>query len=462
MGMQIVDAIIKNIKIVTPTGIYKAGIAIDDGKIVSISKDTLLPKASSIINPGDCFALPGVIDTHVHLFLPGFVRETFETGTMAAAVGGVTTVLEMPTGGKHATTTVEGFRWKKEIGERESIVDFGLYGGEITKKNETLEIANLVKEGVVGFKITLGGYIPSERYGPVENDGVVMEAFQRIAKTSSIASLHAESQQLFIYFRDKLIAKGRKDPEAHSEARPNIVEAEAISRAILMAREVGNRVHIAHMSTREGVELVKKAKQMGQRLTAEVCPHHLLLTKKDYQKFGRSVIVNPPLRSNADVEALWMALADGTLDALATDHSALSKEDKVSSRKSIWDTPPGIPGLETSVSLLLSEGINKKRVTLEKFVSFTSENPAKIFGLYPRKGTIQVGSDADITIIDLKKESIIKADQLKCVGDFTPFENWKVKGKPVMTLVRGKVVAQDGEVIAKPGHGHFIHSRVDT
>jgi dihydroorotase (multifunctional complex type) len=240
------------------------------------------------------------------------------------------------------------------------------------------------------------------------------------------------------------------------------VEAEAISRIILFAREVGNRVHIAHMSTREGVDLVKKAKLAGQAVTAEVCPHHLLLNKNDYQKFGPKVVLNPPLRSKSDNEALWRALADGTVDTLATDHAAVSMKEKEVGLRNIWDTPPGIPGLETSASLLLSEGVNKKRITLERFVSFTSENPAKIFGIYPRKGALSVGSDADITVIDLKKEHTIKADQLKCVGDFTPFENWKLRGKPVLTIVRGKVVAREGEIIAKPGYGRFIHSNTNV
>jgi len=448
---MLVDTIIKNGKIATTRGVYKAGIAIDDGKIVAVAKEPNLPKANSILDISGNFVIPGPIDTHVHIYDPEFIKETFETGTQAAAVGGVTTVLEMPTVGEQATTTVAGFRWKKKIGEKEAVVDFGLYGGEIMEEKDTLEIADLVREGVVGFKVTFGG-------GPTaaKNDGIIIDSFQRIAKTGSLASVHAENQQLFFYFKDKVIAEGCKDPVAHSKSRPNIVEAEAILRAALLSRWAGNRVHIAHMSTKEGVELVREAKERGQRITAEVCPHHLLLTKKDYTKFGPYIAINPPVRSKEDVAALWVGLADGTVDALATDHCAFSKNEKDIGWSDIWKTPPGIPNLETGVTLILSEGVNKGRITLERFVGVTSENPARIFGLYPRKGAIEVGSDADLTVVDLKRKHTITADQLRSAGDFTPFDGWKVKGKPILTMVRGAIVAQEGEVVAKPGHGCFI------
>lgn len=448
-----VDTVITNGRIVTNGTLCRAGIAIDNGKIVAIATDLHLPGADSIIDINGKVALPGVIDPHVHINRK-WAGENFETGTRAAAVGGITTVLEMPTVNIHRnvlpTTTVEGLQWKKEIGEKQAIIDFGLYGGEIQRLEHTHAIEDLVEAGVVGFKITFGGSAESI------DDGVVMEAFRQIAKAGVVVSIHAENHMLLQYFKDKLVAEGRKDPIAHSESRPNLVETEAISRGILYAQEAGNMLHIAHMSTRQGVDLVKDAKLRGLKTTAETCPHYLLLTKDDYARYGPRIVVNPPIRSKHDLAALWRGLSDGTVDALATDHCVFSSESKDVGWNNIWETPSGVPGLETSVSLILSEGVNKGRISLERFVQLSSENPARIFGIYPRKGTIQLGSDADITVVDLKKEDVIRTDQMRCAGDFTPFEGWKVKGRPVMTIVRGTIVAQDGEIYGKPGYGQFV------
>lgn len=449
----IVDTAIINGRIVTNGVLCKAGIAIDEGKIVAIANDVNLPKADSTIDINGKMALPGVIDPHVHINRK-WAAETFETGTRAAAVGGITTVLDMPTVNNQrdvlSTTTVEGLQWKKELGEKHAIIDFGLYGGEIQKWENTQEIENLVRAGVVGFKITFGGS------GESIDDGVAMEAFRRIAKARIVVSIHAENQMLLQYFKNKLVSEGRKDPVAHSESRPNLVEAEAISRGILFTQEAGNMLHIAHMSTQQGVELVKNAKLKGLKTTAETCPHYLLLTKEDYARYGPRIVVNPPIRSKQDSLALWRGLAEGTVDALATDHCIFTAEKKDIGWKNIWETPAGVPGLETSVSLMVSEGVNKGRISLERYVQVSSENPAKIFGLYPRKGAIQLGSDADITVIDFKKEKVIRASQMIGASDFTPFEGWQVKGGPVMTIVRGTIVAQDGEAYGKPGYGQFI------
>ena len=341
------------------------------------------------------------------------------------------------------------------LSERDSITDFALYGGEIMKEEDTIEIADLVKAGVVGFKITLGGGDTT-----VKNDGIVMESFMKIAETGSLATIHAENDQLWQYYKRKLIAEGRKDALAHSESRPNVVEAEAVSRSILYSLEAGNRLHIAHMSTMEATALVRDMKFMGEEISGEVCPHHLLFNVNDYKKLGPYIVTNPPARSKEDNNALWTGLADGTIDMVVTDHCAFTKKEKEEGWKDIWTAPSGMAGLETVLSLMLSEGVHKGRISLSRFVQVTSENPAKIMGLYPRKGAMQIGSDADFAVLDMKRTYVIKADQLRCIGDFTPFEGRKVKGKPVMTIVRGEVVSEEGEVLGKPGYGDYIHSKI--
>lgn len=450
--MSVVDTVIVNAKVATSVGVLRAGLAIDKGKIVAVAKDVNLPRADVKIDVKGKIIMPGAIDAHTHVFIPDLLHETFKSGTKAAAVGGVTTIIEMPSLGEWLTTTVENLQRKRRVGEREALVDFALYGGEIQEEKDVLAIADLVNEGVVGFKITMGGETA------VRNDGIMFDALQRIAEAQSIATVHAENNQLLSYFKRKMISKGRTRFGAYSDSRPNIVEAEAISRAIIYSKEAGNKLHIAHMSTKEGVQLVKRAKDKGLKVTSETCPHYLLFTREDYAKYGPYIIVNPPVRSKEDVLSLWRALTDGTIDNIVTDHCAYYKKEKDIGWNDALDTPPGIPGLETMIPIMLSEGVNKERISLESLIRLTSENPAKIFGLYPRKGAIQVGSDADLIVVDLKKEDTISVERLQCIADFTPFDGWKVKGWPIMTLVRGTVVAREGEVIGKPGFGQFVPS----
>lgn len=449
--MKSVDLIIKDARIVTAKDIYTGGIAVDEGKIVSISKDPLLPSADSTIDAGGRAVLPGAIDAHVHVHIPGWLRETFETGTKAAAVGGVTTIIEMPSLDEFLTTTVENFEKKKFIGEKEALVDFALRAGEIQEEKDFLEITDLVRAGAAGFKITMGGGSTA-----IKNDGIMLESFKRIGEAKSVAVVHAENHQLYEFLRKKNLQKGENDPLAYSISRPNIVEAEAISRAILFAKFTGNRLHVAHITTKEGAELVRSAKDNRQFITAEVTPQALLLNKKDYEKYKHYIIMNPPVREKEDNLTLWNSLCDGTIDCIVTDHCAYTKEEKDVGLKNIWNTPPGIPGLETLITLLISEGINKNRIELQKLVQLCCENPAKIFGLYPRKGVIQVNSDADFMIIDLKKKDVIRADKFQCIGEFTPFEGWRIKGKPVLTIVRGQIISDNGNIVGEPGYGKFI------
>lgn len=231
--MQIVDLVIKNGKVATPVGLIKAGIAVDEGKIIAIAKDTNLPRSDLSIDMKGKIAIPGIIDSHVHICMPERLCETFETGTRAAAAGGVTTVIEMPSLGRWLTTTMENLQWKRKTGEEQALIDFALYGGEIQDERDLKEINDLAKEGVVGFKITMGGGTA------VKNDGILIEAMHRISESGSIMSVHAENNQLLDHFKRELISEGRRDLLAHADSRPNIVEAEAVSRAILYSEQMG-------------------------------------------------------------------------------------------------------------------------------------------------------------------------------------------------------------------------------
>jgi dihydroorotase (multifunctional complex type) len=447
--LVVVDLVVKRGRLATERGLLEAGVAIDDRKIVSISKTARLPKAAKVIDCRGKIVLPGVIDAHVHVFSPGWLGETFRSGTRAAALGGVTTLLDMPSEDPYASTSVQRFERKRALAQREAYVNFGLYGGEIEKLVHAKAIPSLARRGAVGFKIITGGP------GYVTED-VLLEAFQRIKSADSVAVVHAENQELIDYYASLAREKGRVDPVAFSEFRPSIVEEEAARRVTLYTSLCRNRLHFAHLTSEAGVKVAWTAKAAGVSVTAETCPHYLLLSEKDYRKYRHLMVVTPPIKKNTDLQALWKGLNDRTIDLVASDHCAYYRKDKDRGARSVWATPPGMPGLETMVPLLLSEGVNKSRITLRRLIQLISETPARIFGLYPLKGTIKQGSDADLTIVDMKLRHKINTDRFECAGDFSPFDGWKLKGAPVMTIVGGQVVAEDGQVVGSEGWGHFV------
>lgn len=447
--MAVVDLVVKGGRLATERGLLEAGVAIDDGKIVSISKTARLPNAAKTIDCRGKIVLPGVIDAHVHVFSPGWLRETFGSGTRAAALGGVTTLLDMPSEDPYASTSVQRFEKKCALAQKEAYVNFGLYGGEIEKLSHAKAIASLARRGAVGFKMITGGpgYVA---------ENVLLEALRRIKSADSVAVVHAENQELIDYYARLAHERGRADPAAFSEFRPSIVEEEAARRVTLYASLCRNRLHLAHLTSKAGVEVARMAKAASVSVTAETCPHYLLLSEEDYPKYRHLMVVTPPIKKNADLRALWMGLNDRTIDLIASDHCAYYRKDKERGARSVWATPPGMPGLETMVPLLLSEGVNRSRITLRRLVELVSEEPARIFGLYPRKGAIRRGSDADLTIVDMKLRHKIDSERFECAGDFSPFDGWKLRGAPVVTIVRGQVVAERGQVVGSEGWGRFV------
>jgi len=438
-----VDLVIKNGKIVTPQAIHEGDdIAVEKGEIVAIDRQGSFSEAKEVIDAAGKYILPGIIDVHVHFREPGYTyKEDFETGSMAAAAGGVTTVFDMPNN-KPFITTVEAYKQKLELIRSKAYVDYGLIAAVVGNSIE--EIPKLAEAGVNVFKIFMGATVGGV---PAPDDGGTLEAFRLVAETGLRIGVHAENNPIMDFFTTKLKKAGRIDPLAHVEARPNVAEAEAIQRAILFAAEAGCKLHIYHMSSKEGVQLVKEAKAKGIRVSAETGPHYLLLDCNYMKKVGSILKMNPPVRSRENGEALWRGLLEGTVEVIATDHSPHAEEEKI--KDNIWEAIPGFPGVETSVPLILTQ-VNEGKLSLNTYVKLASENPAKLFNIYPQKGTTQVGTDADFTIIDMEKEGIIDRKKLHSKPKITPFDGWKVKGLPVYTIVRGKVVMKDGEIVGKP------------
>lgn len=446
MGTTVVDTVIKNGKIVTPYQIFEAGIAIDNGKIVAIAKAPRLPKAEETIDAKGNFLLPGVIDAHSHIYDPDYTyREDFITGTTAAAAGGVTTIIDMPLR-KHVLTKL--IKEKIRVGEKKSLIDFSFHSGMIVKENME-EIPAVVKLGVRSFKIFTCAPFKVE-------DETLIQVMKTVAKYNGVLVVHAENDDIVSQRTNKLKEQGRKEPMAHIESRPAVAEHKAVNKVITFAKQVGVHIHIAHMTTRRGVELLERAKASGQKVTAETCPHYLIFTKNDIQKLGPYLKMTPPLRSKDNVLSLWHGLKLGIMDIVATDHAPGTRKEKEAGWRDIWEAPGGIPGVETLLPLMISEGVNKGLISFQDLCRMLCERPGKIFQLYPRKGVLQLGSDADIVIIDPKKETVISADMLHYKVGWTPYEGMKLKGYPTLTMVRGEVVASHGEIIGHPGYGAFI------
>lgn len=445
---MVFDLVLKNGKIVTTQSVYEGDdIAVKEGKIFAIDKRGSFPEAREIIDASGKYILPGIIDAHVHFREPGFTyKEDFETGTRAAAAGGVTTIFDMPNN-KPFITTVETFKEKLKLIKGKAYVDYGLVVAIVG--DSISEILGLALAGANVYKIFMGetvGGVPSP------DDGGILQAFRLVAETGLRVGVHAENNAIMDFFKRELQKAGRTDPLAHVEARPNIAEAETIQRAIMLAEEAGCKLHIYHMSSKEGVELVKEAKKRGIDVSAETGPHYLLLDCDYMKKVGSILKMNPPVRSRENGEALWRGLIDGIVEVIATDHSPHSEEEKI--KENIWEAIPGFTGVETSVPLMLTQ-VNEGRLSITNYVKLASENPAKLFNLYPRKGTIRVGSDGDFTIVDMAKEGIIRSERLHSKTKVTPFDGWKVKGMPIYTIVRGNVVMKDGEVLGIQ-KGEFI------
>jgi allantoinase len=448
----VIDLVIKNGKLVTPFLKDKVSIAIDSEKIVGIGHDSVMPPSNRTIDAGGNLILPGMIDMHTHFRDPGYTeREDFECGTKAAAAGGVTTVMDMPNN-LPPTTSVKGFLEKREVVAKKAIVDFALAGG--VGEGSFEDVVPLAEAGVVAFKTLM---LRQEMKGQsVHTDSEITTAFSEVAKTSKPCLLHAENENLIIEATAKLVASGRLEPIVWEESRPVVSEIEAVSRSIILAQNSSVHLHLCHISAGESMQYISNGKRNGQKITAETCPNYLLLTADIMKKVGPFAKIQPPIRKTGQ-DLLWRGVLDGTIDVIASDHAPYTVEEKEAGWKNIFEARSGGPGVETTLPLLLN-CVNEDRIGLNRLVELFAANPAKVLGLYPQKGAIAVGSDADLVIVDLNQESKIDAQSLHSKQKISPFDGMKVKGIPVMTIVRGNIVMEEGEIVVKPGIGKFITS----
>ncbi len=448
MSPGAVDLVIRGGRLVSSTGIMSAGIAIEGGVIVAISRDDALPDSRETIDATGKYVLPGVIDPHVHFRSPGYeYKEDWASGTAAAACGGVTTVFEMPNSDP-PTSTVDALQIKQQIASRDAYVDYGVYG--LLGQQNLGDLPGLARHGVIGLKCFMG----NNPIGHID-DGAMLEGLEIAASLGLRVTVHAENATIIERKTGRLRASGRRDPLAHLESRPAVCAVDAVERAVAFAEAAGAQVHIAHEGCKDALPIIRAAKHRGVAVTAETCPHYLLLTAEDMHRVGPVLRVNPPVRAAGHAEPLWSGLADGVIDMLATDHAPHAIPEKTAD--DIWDCVSGFGGLETAIPLLLTE-VNRGRITLEQYVTWSSLAPARVWGLYPRKGVLDVGSDADIVIVDLEREATIRADRFQSKSKITPFEGFRTKGQPVCTIVRGRVVMRDGALEGRPGWGRLVTS----
>ena len=444
------DLVIKNGWVVTPQDTFRGGVAIAQEKFVALGTDDSLPDGKEVIDARGRHILPGLIDAHVHFRDPGMTyKEDFSTGSTAAVCGGITTVVDMPNV-IPPTADAEQVGVKQRLAEEKSLADFGVLG--VVVQTNADHILPMAAAGVIGYKIFFGETIGNL---PFPDDGMCLEAFSNITKSKLPLGIHAENRQIQHYWTNKLKAEGKNDPVSWEQSRPYLCEAESVAHALFFAEALGTKLHIFHMSTKQAAQMVKDAKARGLRVTAETGPHYLLREPNDMAKVGSLLKMNPPVRTKDHAEVLWDGLIKGYVDMIATDHSPHTLEEKGSDingkllKPAIWDCISGFCGVETGVPLILTE-VNKGRMSLNQYVKVACENPARVWQIYPKKGAIRLGSDGDVTIVDMDKEVTIDAAKLHSKNKPTPWNGWKVKGVPVCTIVRGHVQMRDGEPVGKP------------
>ena len=441
-----VDLALKNAKLVSPRGITEAGVAVKDGKIVAVARDIHLPEADKVIDATGKYVLPGLLDGHAHTFLP---PETPATGMKAAAKGGVTTMLEMP-GTQFGCFNAEEFKRKKETMEKSSYVDFCIHAG--CASGFPGELTKMHSLGSTGSKFFISSAGPK---WPQTLDGEVIERFKEIAGFGGLALIHAENDSILRDNQKRLRAEGRKDYATHLEMRPRISEIEAGKRIIDYLELAQCRGMIVHTSVPETVWYSAQARMRGAETYVETCTQYLYLTEDDVKKNGPWNKFAPPPRAKADKAEIRRLLQLGWIDTVATDHAPYGKDRKEAGLTDMLEAPNGMPGLETYLPLLLN-GVSEKWLTLERLSEISAERPAQIYGIYPRKGAIQLGSDADMVIVDMDMEKKISNDDQITACSWTPYDGMKVKGWPTMSIIRGEVVMENDVVQSEQGSGLFI------
>ena len=426
--------------------IVDCSIAIENRKIFKIGKEAQMPNADEKINLRNMLVLPGLIDVHVHLRDEGKAyKEDFYTGTAAAAAGGMTTVLDMPNNNP-VTMSAETLKNRMRIAKSRVLVNVGFYS-EFPKRLD--EVADIVAQGAVGFKLFMARQVGGLN---IDDDKALQEAFTKAGEAGVPVAVHAEDKALLAANEERLKRAKRHDAAAFLKAHSERVELKAVERLLEISAETGVRLHFCHMTTEEGLNTVVEAKKSGRKVTCEATPQHLFLSNVDFERSGLMLTMMPPLREERHREALWKGVVDGWIDVLGSDHAPHALSEK--SADNVWDVKVGVPGLETTLPLMLTM-VRKDRISLARVVQLLSERPAEIFNLRDR-GALAQGNKADLVVVNYNQKFRIDASKFQSKAKYSPFDGWEVQGKPVKTFVNGVLVMDEQEIVAKAGSGEVI------
>jgi dihydropyrimidinase len=458
--MTALDLVIRGGRVATASDTFLCDVGIRGGKIVALGED--LGPAADVIDASGKLVLPGGIDSHVHLAQPSgpniVMADDFETGTRSAAFGGNTTVLPfcLQEKGRSLRQAVTAYHAQAD-GNCYVDVSFHLIISDPTEQVLGQDLPALVADGYTSFKV----FMTYE--GLALSDLEMLEVMAVARETGALVMIHAENYDAIRFLTDRLERAGKTAPHYHAASRPIPVEREATHRAISLGELVDVPIMIVHVSNREAMEEIRRAQTKGLKVHGETCPQYLVLTAKDLEGLnmeGAKYVCSPPPRDEASQEACWEGLRTGVFSVFSSDHCPFRYDDHgkltPKARTSFHWVPNGIPGIAARLPILFSEGVVKGRIDLNRFVALTSTNHAKTYGLYPRKGTIAVGADADIVIWDPSKQVMITHDLLRDGSDYTPYEGLEVTGWPVLTMVRGRTVVRDGALVGEKGYGTYL------
>ena len=460
------DLTIKNAKACTSSDIFVCDIGIKNEQIVLLEKN-ISQTSKKIVDAKGRYVLPGGIDGHCHIDQPmkdgSVCADTFESGTKSAVFGGTTTVIPFAVQykGDSLREVIKNYHAKASDN---CYVDYAFHTiiADANKKVLNQELPAIIKDGYSHFKIYM-------TYDDLKlNDREILDVLSIANKEKAVVMIHAENHECISWLTEKLESEGKTHTKYHSNARPDIVEAEATNRAISLSRLTNTPILFVHISSKEAIDAIRIAQSKGFKILAETCPQYLFLTKDqlDQDDFeGAKFVCSPPPRTKEDQNEVWKAIQNGTFDVFSSDHCPFyfkgkKGKDLMGTKASFSKIPNGIPGLETRLSLLFSEGVLKNKISINKFVEITSLKPAKIYGLYPRKGSISVGADADLVIWDTNLEKTIKNKDLNHSVDYTPYEGIKVQAWPNTTICRGSIVVEEGKLKLDKGHGKFLKSDI--
>ena len=437
------DLIIKNGDIITSDKKIRGDIAIANGKIIKTGSIDPCDTADEIYDAEGKYVLPGVIDAHVHFRDPGLTdKEDFETGSCAAAMGGITLIADMPNV-IPVTSTAEALNEKIKIAKEKSYVDFALFA--LLNNDNLDEMEELKKAGALGFKVFFGtstGDIAAPSFD------VLVKQMEKSVDLNMRIGFHAESNEINANFTS--VARKETDtPDGFwlDYARPVLSEIQAIQNIIEFAYNLKTKIHIHHVTSEDGAALVAEAKEKEVDISAETCPHYLLFNCEEHTHK-----VLPPIRDGSHQDALWEALRNGVIDMIASDHAPHKESEK---ELPGWEAPAGLCGVETSVNLMLNQ-VNNGKLSINNYVRLSSTLPAKIWGIYPQKGSLEPGADADITIVNMNKKKVIRTSELHSKNKTSPYDGMEVQGEPIATIVRGVFVMRDGKLLGKKGYGELV------